>query len=134
MSIEETPIIPLTKICPTCGCSLVRLGISDQQATQLTYQGSNYFFCCEGCKDIFLTDPDFFAKEVSDIHVCPVCLAEKPTSYTVSLVHQGQKIQFCRCTFCMETFKKDPEFYMNRLVGLTDFKGLFDGQDTSCCH
>jgi len=28
----------------------------------------------------------------------------------------------------------DPDFYMNRLAGLTDFKGLFDGQDTSCCH
>ncbi|PCI51468.1 MAG: hypothetical protein COB49_01740 [Alphaproteobacteria bacterium] len=123
-----------TKICPTCGCSLVRLGITDQQSEQLTFQDMQYFFCCQGCKDIFLKDPEPFVKEVADIHVCPVCLAEKPTAYTVSLIHKGQQIHFCRCIFCTEAFKKDPDYYLDRLAGKTDFKGLFDGNDVSCCH
>ena len=123
-----------TKICPTCGCSLVRLGITDQQSAQLTFQDVQYFFCCQGCKDSFLKDPEPFVKEVADMHVCPVCLAEKPTAYTVSLNHEGQQIHFCRCIFCMETFKKDPDYYLARLAGKTDFKGLFDGHEGSCCH
>jgi len=124
----------LTKICPTCGCSLIRLGISDQQSGQLTFGDIQYFFCCQGCKDIFLKDPESFIKEIADMHVCPVCLAEKPTAYTVSLDYKNQQIYFCRCPFCMETFKKDPDYYLDRLAGRTDFKGLFGDQEKSCCH
>jgi len=123
-----------TKICPTCGCSLVRLGITDQQAVQLSFRGNDYFFCCQGCVDIFQKKPKSFVKEVKNMHVCPVCLAEKPTAYTVPLEHEGQQIHFCRCTFCMETFIKNPDYYLERLAGKTDFKGLFDGKEESCCH
>jgi len=124
----------LTKVCPTCGCSLVRLGITDKQAVQLRFQETDYSFCCQGCADIFQKDPVPFVEEVKDMHVCPVCLAEKPTAYSVPLRHEGQEIRFCRCPFCTETFQKDPTFYLDRLAGKTDFKGLFAHTNTSCCH
>lgn len=122
-----------TKICPTCGCSLVRLGIADDKAETFTYRGSLYYFCCQGCKDQFVGDPEPFIAELDDLHVCPACLAEKPTAYTVPVVHEGVTIRFCRCTHCKEAFEKDPTYYLDRLAGKTDFKGLFAGLDSSCC-
>lgn len=124
----------ITKICPTCGCSLVRLGIADEQADRTTYKSTEYFFCCSGCREIFENNPAPFVKEFEDTHVCPTCLAEKPTAYTVAVNHDGEDIRFCRCPYCIDAFRKDPDFYLDRLAGKTDFAGLFDGVDTSCCQ
>ena len=38
----------ITPICPTCGCSLVRLGISKDKAATYSYSGEEYHFCCRG--------------------------------------------------------------------------------------
>ncbi len=46
-----------TPICPTCGCSLVRLGVSKDQATVYRFEGEERLFCCQGCLDLFVTDP-----------------------------------------------------------------------------
>ena len=121
------------KICPSCGCSLVRLGIAEVQAVQLDHAGSTYFFCCQGCADIFQEQPDHFVEEVKDIHVCPSCLAEKPSAYTVPVAHNGQELRFCRCPHCAEVFAKDPDFYLDRLTGKTEFKGLFSESGAACC-
>ena len=122
-----------TKICPTCGCALVRLGISEDREVPGSFGGSEYFFCCQGCKDIFLKDPEPFIAEFSDTHVCPTCLAEKPTAQTVLLVHKGQDFRFCRCTHCLIKFKEDPDQFIDRLAGKTDFKGLFAHMEVGCC-
>ena len=66
-----------TLICPTCGCSLVRLGISKDQATPYSHEGKEYFFCCQGCVDVFAADPEKRLEETKDLIVCPTCLAEK---------------------------------------------------------
>ena len=95
--------------------------------------GKKYYFCCEGCQAIFLENPTQFIEELNKLHVCPVCLAEKVLAQTVEITCNDLKLHFCRCPFCAETFKQDPEFYLARLKGETDFKGLFDGQKTSCC-
>jgi len=64
-----------TPICPTCGCSLVRLGIRNDQATVYRTNGDEYRFCCQGCVDLFITDPRKHLKETKDMIVCPTCLA-----------------------------------------------------------
>lgn len=122
-----------TNICPTCGCSLVRLGIDPKQSKSLIVDSEKYYFCCEGCQDIFRENPKLFIEESSDIHVCPVCLAEKISAHTVLVAHDNLSLRFCRCPYCVDTFKKNPDYYLMRLKGETDFKGLFDGQETSCC-
>jgi len=46
-----------TLICPTCGCSLVRLGISKEKAFPHSYNSEEYRFCCQACVDLFTIDP-----------------------------------------------------------------------------
>ena len=121
-------------ICPTCGCSLIRLGIKLQDATTTIVNGSKYCFCCEGCLGLFLTDSALFIEEVEDIHVCPVCLAEKITAHTIIVTHKKLTLHFCRCHFCEKTFRKNPDYFIDRLAGKTDFKGLFHGKETTCCE
>ncbi len=106
-----------TLICPTCGCSLVRLGISKEKATKHGYGGVEYLFCCKGCADVFAADPEICLEETKDLIVCPTCLAEKPPHSAVTMKHAGQEIQFCRCPRCLEVFRKTPDYYPNRLQG-----------------
>ena len=60
-----------TPVCPTCGCSLVRLGISKDKAATHTYHGNAYHFCCQGCVDLFVTDPERHLQRTKDLVVCP---------------------------------------------------------------
>ena len=106
-----------TLICSTCGCSLVRLGISNEDAVVHRHEGNDYRFCCQGCVDLFVTDPPRFLQETEDMIVCPSCLAEKPLDRSASLTWNGQEVRFCRCPFCQEEFQKNPEHYIDRYEG-----------------
>jgi len=106
-----------TPICPACGCSLVRLGISKDRAPAYRYGGEEYLFCCEGCIDVFKTAPEEYLREVSGVVVCPVCLAEKRVEAAVDLEHEGEILHFCRCPHCREEFVKNPERFVARLAG-----------------
>ena len=106
-----------TLICPTCGCSLVRLGIGKDEAVSYHYDGEEYRFCCDGCVEVFVTDHEKYLREVSNLVVCPVCLAEKPLETSVGLEHAGTTLRFCRCPHCAEEFGKNPEHYLARLSG-----------------
>jgi YHS domain-containing protein len=106
-----------TPICPTCGCSLVRLKIGKDESVSYHHDGEEHRFCCQGCVDVFAGDPEKYLREVSDLVVCPVCLGEKTPESTVELEHAGTTLHFCRCPHCTEEFQKYPEYYMNRLAG-----------------
>ena len=45
-------------ICPYCGCSLARLGITRDRATAFAYKDEQLLFCCQGCLDGFQADPE----------------------------------------------------------------------------
>lgn len=120
-----------TLICRTCGCSLVRLGISKQDAPGYRHAGEEHRFCCQGCVDLFVTDPDKHLQETSDVIVCPTCLGEKPTDWAVSLNVGGRDVYFCRCPYCAELFKKNPDFYIGRLEGSIENRGVLDHE--GCC-
>ena len=62
-----------TLICPNCGCSLVRLGIRKDEAVAYSHESKEYFFCCDGCLEQFLTDITFQLAEVA----IPRCLFTK---------------------------------------------------------
>lgn len=121
-------------ICSTCGCSLIRLGINFSQAAKEVYKSVEYFFCCQGCLTIFQQDPDKYLGETLDIKVCPTCLAEKPLALTVPLKLNGHEFHFCRCPYCLDTFQNNPQYYIDRLTGKTDFKGPFSDDEKACCH
>ena len=121
-----------TIICPTCGCSLVRLGISKEKAILHRYSEEDYHFCCQGCTDLFVTDPDKYLEETSDLIVCPSCLAEKPTDQAVTIEIEGQELRFCRCPYCAEVVKKNLDFYINRLAGTIPNEGAVLDHE-GCC-
>ena len=120
-----------THLCPTCGCSLVRLGISEDDASRYCYQDNEYYFCCDGCVNVFTENPEKYIKEIENVIVCPDCLAEKTIDQSVKQNHKGNDVFFCRCTHCMKEFSKRPDYYLDRLEGKIDHQGLFGN---SCCQ
>jgi len=122
----------VTSICPTCGCSLVRLGIGSDRWTTTIYEDKEYFFCCQGCTDLFNEEPPRYLEETKDLVVCPTCLAEKPVQWTVRMEIAGWEVFFCRCPYCPDVFQKDPDHYVKRLQGEIPYEGVF-GQ-AGCCE
>ncbi len=120
-----------TLICPTCGCSLVRLGVPKDKATVYRFESEEHLFCCQGCLDLFVTDPAKYLGETRDLVVCPTCLAEKPRQWAVMLKVANDEVWFCRCPYCPEAFKKDPEYYLGRLEGRIPNQGVLDHE--GCC-
>ncbi|HHC78757.1 MAG TPA: YHS domain-containing protein [Flavobacteriia bacterium] len=120
-----------TIICATCGCSLVRLGISKDKASTTYYNGNKLYFCCDGCVNLFVSNPKKYLAETKDLVVCPTCLAEKPRTFATKQNIDGQEIYFCHCPHCINLYKKDTEFYTNRLKGITNNLGIM-GRD-GCC-
>ena len=121
-----------TPICSTCGCSLVRLGITKENAIYFSYQEQTYCFCCAGCLDVFKTNAEELLKETSHLIVCPVCLAEKPVNESVEHEFNEEKFHFCRCPYCLDVFKQDQDYYIKRLAWQTEYKGIF-GEQEGCC-
>lgn len=121
-----------TLICPTCGCSLVKLGVTKNKVVMRNYKNREYLFCCDGCAVIFDKDPETILNETKDLVVCPSCLVEKPIDQTVALSYKDEIIYFCKCPYCMTVFKEDAESYIKRLSGEIEFRGVFsDGH--GCC-
>ena len=116
-NISSSAKIIATSICPACGCSLVRLGIGADRWAKSNYEGKEYFFCCQGCTDLFNQDP--------------TCLAEKPVQWTVRMEISGWEVFFCRCPYCLDVFRKDPDHYVKRLQGEIPYKGVFG--EAGCC-
>ncbi len=119
-----------TLICPTCGCSLVRLGINKDEAVAHSYENKEYYFCCDGCLEQFITDPAKHLRETGGLIVCPVCLTEKTLDLARKLELEGEGLYFCRCPRCMDAFNKNPEYYIERLGGVGDHPGTFEA---ACC-
>lgn len=123
-----------TLICATCGCSLIRLGISKKQVVFFDYDSVTYPFCCQGCLKIFKQSPEKCLEETASIKVCPTCLSEKIAAYMVPVLLKGQTFHFCRCPYCFDTFDNNPDYFIDRLKGNTNFKGLFAEDEKACCH
>jgi|GEM_PF-2493761 YHS domain-containing protein len=66
-------------VCPVSGKEMQKSEAKDS----LTYQGRIYYFCCEGCKEKFLANPEKYisSAEAKDYYICPMhpqVKAEKP--------------------------------------------------------
>ena len=113
-----------TPICPRCGCSLVRLGVSKDKAATYSYKGEEYLFCCQQCVEMFVTDPEQHLQRTKDVVVCPTCLGEKLPASTFTFEHAGQEVLYCGCPYCQEGFQKDPGYYIKRLEGTIPSEGV----------
>ncbi len=120
-----------TMICPTCGCSLVRLGVSKEKSSTMRHDGREYRFCCQGCADLFVTDAAKYLERTKDLVVCPTCLAEKPIESAVTMNIGGHEVHLCGCPYCEELFQRNPDFYVQRLEGAIPNDGVLDHE--GCC-
>ncbi len=111
-----------TQICPTCGCSIVRLGIAKEKATA----HGDHFFCCQACADGFSKDSSKYLERLKSIVVCPSCLAEKPKEWAVRREIAGEDVYFCGCPYCEDVYRKNPDYYNKRLEGTIPNKGVMD--------
>jgi YHS domain-containing protein len=96
------------------------LGITKEKSVFYSHNDKEYQFCCNGCLELFKTDPEKYLQEISNLVVCPVCLKEKPKQWTTKLDREGMAFYFCRCPHCVDEFKKKPEHFIKRLAGVVD--------------
>ena len=119
------------EICPTCSCSLVRVGIKNSPDLSIKYEGEAYFFCCYDCMELFKGAEERFLAEIKDLIACPVCLAEKQIRQAVTITYNKEPISFCRCPHCINEFTKRPQYYVDRLDGKIAYEGIFNNL---CCE
>jgi YHS domain-containing protein len=115
------------KTCPVMGNPI-------DPEVYLDYQGRRIYFCCPGCDEKFLADPEKYlpkvAAEIAGQAPEPAPRAEEIAQERcpvrgnrinpdVHLNWEGRRIWFC-CPGCIETFKQDPETY---LAGLEEALG-----------
>ncbi len=85
-----------------------------EEAESHEYKGKTYYFCCAGCKEKFVKDPEKYVKSNGDKIICPVNGNEvKDPEKATSSVYKGKTYYFC-CPGCKEPFDKDPEKYLNK--------------------
>lgn len=121
-----------TPICAACGCSLIRLGIPRAKAICHLHKNKQYWFCCEGCLELFKKNPEQLLIETSNLAVCPVCLAEKPVINTMEYKFNDMVFNFCKCPHCLDAFNHDQEYFIKRLTWQTNYSGILGEQDRCC--
>jgi Cu+-exporting ATPase len=95
---------------PVCGMKVKK---SEAKATY-EYNGRDYYFCMEACKEKFVKDPEKYAKTDGERIVCPVSREEINKSEAAgSHEYNGKTYYFC-CDGCKEKFLKDPEKYIKK--------------------
>jgi YHS domain-containing protein len=102
------------KVCP------IRKEAIDPTVS-IEYQGQKIYFCCSGCDEKFLKDPEsYFAEmkkrgEVTESiqTVCPVS-GDVLDKDKMSLTLPGRKVHFC-CKKCVSKFKKSSKVYLKKM-------------------
>ncbi|MBU1628425.1 YHS domain-containing protein [bacterium] len=84
------------------------------------FQCQRIYFCCAGCKENFLKDPETYMKKIEEGNillesiqkVCPV--TGKDINKKFFKDYKGRRIYFC-CEKCISEFDKDPDKYLSTL-------------------
>ena len=106
-----------TRVCSACGCFLFRLGVSKDKAVRHVHGGQQHYFCCQGCLELFIAEPQKYLRLTDGVTVCPTCHGEKSADRVSTFTHAGQDVPYCGCPDCVEMFRQDPTFYVQRLDG-----------------
>lgn len=128
--------LELVKVDPVCG-----MNVSENSEHYYEYQGKKYLFCCDGCKQKFIKNPEAYLQETKSISGCgcaskakvaapssSCCGAKKAeqqqyidpvcgmTVTDLSKPHTdylGQNYYFC-CQGCLNKFQANPEQYLEK--------------------
>jgi len=95
---------------PVCGMT-----VTTQSEHHYNYQGTDYYFCCNGCREKFAADPEQYLHKnehpATELHD-PVCGMTVTPQSEHHHNHQGTEYYFC-CNGCREKFAADPERYLH---------------------
>jgi len=92
---------------PVCG-----MKVSNNSNNQTHYQGVDYYFCCQGCKNKFEMNPEqYVVQSLKD----PVCGMEVSTTSEKRFEHEGKTFYFCG-QHCLEKFQASPAQYLERNI------------------
>ncbi|OAL81375.1 ATPase [Acinetobacter sp. SFB] len=131
---KQNSALERVKNDPVCGMT-----VSAGSAHSFTYQGKKYLFCCEGCKQKFIENPEAYLQETQSVSGCGCASKEKAavssslgcgsqkadtqqyidpvcgmTVKDLSKPHTeylGQTYYFC-CKGCLDKFQQHPEQYL----------------------
>jgi len=100
-----------TVTCPVSGKTVKK---SEARGPYI-YKGKTYYFCCDGCREAFIKDPEKYAHSDADSTVMdPVCgMKVKKSEAKATYEYNGKTYYFCM-EGCLEKFKKDPEKYASK--------------------
>jgi len=102
------------KVCPISKDSI-------DEKVFLEYQAQKIYFCCAGCDETFLKEPEKYFSEMkkrgevveSVQKVCPVS-SEELEDFENAVVLDGRKVYVC-CKKCAQKFQSDPSRYLKNL-------------------
>jgi len=86
----------------------------------LDYQAQRVYFCCSGCNETFLKDPEKYFKKFQDEGVLSESLQKKcpvmggDIDKKVFIDHKGRRVYFC-CAGCEEKFLANSEKYLKKM-------------------
>jgi YHS domain-containing protein len=100
-------------LCPVMGNAIDSTVYTD-------FQGQRVYFCCRGCIETFLADPDtYFVQAAKDSVLfenvqtfCPVM--GNPVNPDYWIWYEGRGIYFC-CPACVDTFLAGPGKYLDKI-------------------
>ena len=134
---KQDSALERVKTDPVCG-----MNVSEDSAHSFAYQGKNYLFCCDGCKQNFVSDPEkYLASDNKPVSGCGCANRTKVTESTSSCCggqkaqqqkyidpvcgmsvtdlskphteYSGQTYYFC-CQGCLNKFQANPEQYLEK--------------------
>ena len=103
----------LTPICPTCSCSLIRLGIGSERWTKLICEAKNIFFVARVVLIYFIKNPqDISKKPKTWLFVQPVWQKSRCNRLYVWKLQDG-KCFFVDVPIVLMRFKRNPIIMSN---------------------
>lgn len=93
---------PLTMLDPVCG-----MAVSGQSAHSAEYSGQRYVFCCAGCRELFLADPDRYLRQAASrmpahtvVPEVTAAVAQEGATYTCPMHPEIRRAAPGACPIC----------------------------------
>ena len=121
MEMDKTDEDIVQELCPVMGGPI-------NKDIFIEYKGKKVYFCCGGCDDMFLKEPEKYIDKLPQFKdvkneaekvlaagqqtKCPVMGGD--INKDIFIEYKGKKVYFC-CGGCDDMFLKDPEKYIAKL-------------------
>lgn len=133
---KKDSVLELVKVDPVCG-----MNVSESSAHYFEYRGGKYLFCCDGCKQKFIKNPEAYLQETtpksdcgcasrakavaspssccgsqkaeSQQYIDPVCGMTVTDLTKPHTEYLGKDYYFC-CQGCLNKFQANPEQYLEK--------------------